>query len=384
MTYNEPIRIAIAGLGNCGSSLCQLVHGVVPAETERYDGVFWPERDPRTTGDRFEIVAAFDVDACKVGVDLSRAIHAPSNCTTIYRVLATSPVIVARGPCLDGLDGALGATVDLSSAPAVDVAAALRTARADVLVNLLPTGALHATEHYAQAAIDAGCGFVNCIPIPIATSAMWRARFARAGLPVLGDDIKSQLGTTAFHQAIIDLVQGKGGRIAKTYQMNIGGNSDFLNMTTESRRAYKNRTKTSAVQTRVRGLKIPDIGPNGFVRELRDNKRAHIFLEARAALGMAISINIDLSVEDSPNAAGVILPAVLACNDAHRRGVAGALPDVSELFFKLPRPVEEPACEARSARPVTRRPAHAPPDPHLAKASAAEPPVNQLAVTVLR
>jgi myo-inositol-1-phosphate synthase len=360
MTQHEPIRIAVIGMGNCGSSLCQLVHGKTPSEVDRFEGVFWPLRDPRATGERFEIVAAFDVDATKVGVDLSRAIRSPSNCTTIYRELAPSPVVVARGPCLDGLDGALGATVEVSGAPAVDVAAALRASRADVAVNMLPTGSLRATELYAQAAIDAGCGFVNCIPIPIATSPAWQARFARAGLPVLGDDMKSQLGTTAFHQAIIDLIQQKGGRIAKTYQMNIGGNSDFLNMTTESRRAYKNRTKTSAVQSRVRGLKIPDIGPNGFVPELRDNKRAHVFVEATAALGMKISLNFDLSVEDSPNAAGVILPAVLACHDARRRGVAGALPEVSELFFKLPLPEEVYARGAASPAPtVAAQPATA-------------------------
>lgn len=334
----ETIRVAVAGVGNCASSVMQLVYGQLPAGDNRHpwDGVFWPKEDPRDGDVGFDIVAAFDVDITKVGLDLADAIRSGSNCTSQYRSVEPTGVNVQKGPLLDGTDGALQHRITVSEKADVDVVSELRKAKADVLVNLLPTGSLEATEFYADAAIKAGCAFVNCIPIPIATSQKWQEAFALAKLPVLGDDLKSQLGTTSFHQTLVDLIQAKGGRVVKTYQMNIGGNSDFLNMTTDRRRAFKNRTKTSAVQAHVVGLRIPDIGPNGYVAELKDNKRAHIMIEAEAALGMKVALSVDLSVEDSPNAAGVILPAVLAAYRARQSHQYGAIPDLSDNFFKMP------------------------------------------------
>lgn len=341
MGFSETIRIAIVGVGNCASSLVQLIHGQLQdgAIGHPLDGAYWPEEDPRETGVDFKVVAAFDIDETKVGQDLSRAINSPANCTSVYRKVPFQAVSVSKGPRLDGIDGALEGKVRVAPGENVDVVSLLRSSGTHIVVNLLPTGAVAATNYYAQAAIDARCAFVNCIPVPVATSSHWEERFTRAQLPVLGDDLKSQLGTTALHQSLVDLIQTKGGRVTKTYQMNIGGNADFMNMTTESRRAFKNRTKTSAVQARVRDLRIPDIGPNGYVPELRDNKRAHVMIEAVVALGMRVELSVNLSVEDSPNAAGVILPAILSCYRAMCGGEFGSVVERCDRFFKMPRPI---------------------------------------------
>ncbi|MDW3180799.1 inositol-3-phosphate synthase [Roseobacter sp.] len=343
MLQNNAIRVAVVGMGNCGSSLTQLIHGALSTSAnDRYGGVFWANGRPHSNED-FRIVAAFDVDREKVGQDLGDAVEASTNCTPVVWRVPHTGVTVQKGPRLDGIDGPLAESVIEADVPDADVRRVLADTSADIVVNMLPTGAREATEFYADAALEVGCGFVNCIPIPLATNAGWAARFQEAGVPLFGDDVKSQMGTTTVHQTLVDLIQRKGGQITRTYQMNIGGNADFRNMTDAARRAYKNVTKTSAVQSHVEGLDIPDIGPNGFVEPLGDNKRAHVMIGAELALGMQVEINLNLTVTDSPNAAGVILPAVLECARARRRGDAGVLPEVSDNFFKMPvAPVQKP------------------------------------------
>jgi len=341
------VRVAIAGVGNCASSLVQGVEYYKDAdENDFIPGLMHVNFGGYHIRD-LEFVAAFDVHADKVGMDLGRAIFAEPNCTAKFADVPELGVEVQKGPVMDGIGKYLRdvVPVDEGQEP-VDVASALEEARADVLVNYLPVGSAEATRYYAQAALEAGCGFVNCIPEFIASDSSWADRFTRAGLPIAGDDIKSQVGATILHRTLAQLLKDRGVRLEKTYQLNIGGNTDFQNMLQESRLKSKRISKTEAV-TSIMDYEVPTrIGPSDYVPFLNDNKQAFIHLEGRKFGDIPLTIDVRLSVEDSPNSAGVAVDAIRAVKLAMDNGIAGPLEGVSSYFFKHP-PVQHPDTVAR-------------------------------------
>jgi myo-inositol-1-phosphate synthase len=284
-----------------------------------------------------EFVAAFDVDERKVGRDLSEAIFAEPNCTAKFAEVPELGVVVQKAEVLDGLGKYLKQTipVDVMNHP-VNISESLMDAEADVLINYLPVGSAEATRFYAEQAIEAGCGFVNCIPEFIASDPIWAKRFEDAGLPVAGDDIKSQIGATIVHRALAQLMHDRGVKVEKTYQLNIGGNTDFYNMLQESRLTSKRISKTEAVQS-VLPYDVPTrIGPSDYVDFLNDNKIAFIHLEGRKFGDVPMTIDLKLSVEDSPNSAGVAVDTIRATKLALDRGISGALTSISSYCFKHP------------------------------------------------
>ncbi|WP_456473700.1 inositol-3-phosphate synthase [Candidatus Pyrohabitans sp.] len=341
------VRVAIAGVGNCASSLVQGV--------EYYRDVKDEESIPGLMHVNFggyhirdiKFVAAFDVNANKVGRDLSDAIFTEPNCTVKFCDVPELGVEVLKAPVLDGIGKYLRDVVPVSSHQRpVDVAKVLEEVNADVLVNFLPVGSAEATRYFAQAAIDAGCGFVNCIPEFIASDRQWAEKFTRAGLPVAGDDIKSQVGATILHRTLVQLLKDRGVKVEETYQLNIGGNTDFLNMLQESRLKSKRISKTEAV-TSVVDYEIPTrIGPSDYVPFLNDNKQAFIFVKGKKFGDVPVTIQVNLSVEDSPNSAGVAVDAIRATKLALDNGIAGPLEGVSAYFFKHP-PVQYPDVVAK-------------------------------------
>jgi myo-inositol-1-phosphate synthase len=341
------IRVAVAGVGNCASSLVQgvLHHRDGGGVVDRC-GMMHELIGGYRIGD-VGFVAGFDVDARKVGMDLSEAIFSEPNCTSRYvESIPSLGVVVARGILEDGVDGALAEIVPVArQAPEVeteDVASILRQSAAHVLVCYLPTGARRATQAYAGAALAAGVAFVNCNPEPVAADATWRERFRAAGLPLLGDDVKSQIGATSLHRALAGWCEERGVVIDSCYQLNIGGNTDFLNMRDVGRAASKRMTKTISLSGVVPpGAKLT-AGPSDFVPHLEDRKIAYIHIEGRGFLGMPFSMEVRLGVEDSPNSAGVVVDAVRIAKVATERGLAGPLDDVSTYLFKNPgRPVSD-------------------------------------------
>ena len=341
------VRVAIAGVGNCASSLVQGV--------EYYRDVKDDESVPGLMHVNFggyhirdiKFVAAFDVNANKVGRDLSEAIFTEPNCTVKFCDVPELGVEVLKAPVLDGIGKYLRDVVPVSNhQKPVDVAKVLEEVNADVLVNFLPVGSAEATRYFAQAAIDAGCGFVNCIPEFIASDRQWADKFTRAGLPVAGDDIKSQVGATILHRTLLQLLKDRGVKVEETYQLNIGGNTDFLNMLQESRLKSKRISKTEAV-TSVVDYEIPTrIGPSDYVPFLNDNKQAFIFVKGKKFGDVPLTIQVNLSVEDSPNSAGVAVDAIRATKLALDNGIAGPLEGVSAYFFKHP-PVQYPDVVAK-------------------------------------
>jgi myo-inositol-1-phosphate synthase len=331
------IRVALAGIGNCASSLIQGVEYYKNATEEEFvPGLMHVNFGGYHIKD-LEFVAAFDVDANKVGTDLSRAIFAKPNCTAKFAEVPELGVTVQKAPVMDGLGKYLKEVipVDMNQKP-VDVRRALEEAEADILVNYLPVGSAKATRLYAQSAIDAGCAFVNCIPEFIASDPIWAEKFREAGLPVAGDDIKSQVGATILHRTLVQLLKDRGVKVERTYQLNIGGNTDFLNMLQESRLVSKRISKTEAV-TSVVSYDVPTrIGPSDYVDFLQDNKQAFIHLEGRKFGDIPMSIDVRLSVEDSPNSAGVVIDALRATKLALDNGVSGALDGISAYCFKHP------------------------------------------------
>jgi myo-inositol-1-phosphate synthase len=333
------IRLAIAGVGNCANSLIQgLTYYRDALPTDEVPGLMHVELAGYHVRD-IEVVAAFDVDAAKVGIDLGKAIWAGPNNTIKFADVPEVGVKVQRGPTLDGLGRFYREEVEESPVAPVDVAEALREARADVLVSYLPVGSEQAQRHYAQACLDAGVAFVNAIPVFIASDPEWAARFEAAGVPLIGDDIKSQVGATILHRVLTRLFEDRGVAVDRTYQLNFGGNMDFMNMLERERLMSKKISKTQSVTSQVDHAIEPrnvHIGPSDHVPWLDDRKWAYIRLEGRNFGDVPLNVELKLEVWDSPNSAGVIIDAVRCAKVALDRGIGGPLVGPSSYFMKSP------------------------------------------------
>ena len=345
------IRVAIVGVGNCASSLVQGVEYYRDADpSAEVPGLMHVTFGPYHVGD-VNFVAAFDVDDKKVGTDLSDAINASENNTIKICDVPNKGVTVQRGHTLDGLGMYYRDTIVESSAEPVDVVAVLKQARADVLVCYLPVGSEDAAKFYAQCAIDAGCAFVNALPVFIASTPEWAAKFEAAGLPIVGDDIKSQVGATITHRVLAKLFEDRGVKLDRTYQLNVGGNMDFKNMLERSRLESKKVSKTQSVTSQVEhdlGSRNVHIGPSDYIEWLDDRKWAFVRLEGRAFGDVPLSIEYKLEVWDSPNSAGVIIDAVRAAKIAKDRGIGGPILSASSYFMKSP-PVQYSDSQAYQA-----------------------------------
>jgi myo-inositol-1-phosphate synthase len=333
------VRVGIVGVGNCASSFVQgLTHYRDAKANEPVPGLMNVDLGGYHVGD-IEIASAFDVNAGKVGRDVAEAIWAAPNNTHRFSTVERTGVTVHRGPVLDGIGQYLQDDVPISPEPEADVADVLMKSRTDVVVSYLPVGSQKATEWYAAQAIEAGCGFVNCIPVFIASDPAWRQRFNDAGLPIIGDDIKSQVGATILHRMLANLFRERGVRLDRTYQLNVGGNSDFKNMLERSRLTSKKISKTQAVTSQ---LDVPldadnvHVGPSDHVPWLTDRKLAYMRLEGTTFGGVPLSAEVKLEVWDSPNSAGVVIDAVRCAKLALDRGISGALTGPSSYFMKSP------------------------------------------------
>ena len=346
---SHPIRVAIVGVGNCASSLVQGVeyYRNTPADA-RVPGLMHVQFGDYHVSD-LQFVAAFDVDAKKVGFDLSEAISSSENNTIKIADVPPTGVIVQRGNTLDGLGKYYRQMVSESDAAPVDVVAALREAAVDVVVCYLPVGSEDAAKFYAQCAIDAGCAFVNALPVFIAGTEEWAEKFRAAGLPIIGDDIKSQVGATITHRVLAKLFEDRGVLLERTMQLNVGGNMDFMNMLERDRLESKKISKTQAVTSQVDrdlGARNVHIGPSDYVAWLDDRKWAYVRLEGKAFGDVPLNLEYKLEVWDSPNSAGVIIDAVRAVKIAKDRGIAGPLTSASSYFMKSP-PIQFPDDQAR-------------------------------------
>ena len=333
------MRIAVVGVGNCASSLIQGIEFYRKVSSNAaVPGLMHVDLGGYRPGD-IEVVAAFDVNGDKVGLDLADAVQAAPNNTRVFAEVPRSGVTVQRGPTMDGLGLYLRDMIEESSEPPVDVAEALRRSGAEIVVSYLPVGSEQATRWYAEQALDANCGFVNCIPVFIASDPAWRARFEAKGLPMVGDDIKSQLGATILHRMIVGLFRERGIRVDRTYQLNFGGNTDFANMLERSRLESKKLSKTRAVTSQL-GEELPagdvHVGPSDHVPWLTDRKWAHIRVEGTGFGDSPMSCEVKLEVWDSPNSAGVVIDAVRCAKLALDRGIGGALTGPSSYFMKSP------------------------------------------------
>jgi myo-inositol-1-phosphate synthase len=348
------IRVAIAGVGNCASSLVQgltyyhAANGVKPIP-----GLMHSKLGPYYVKD-LTVACAFDVDQRKVGKDVSEAILAKPNCTAVFSNVPVLEAPVYMGPIHDGVAPHMEKYPEdvrfiPSKQKAVDVAKKLKEHEVDVLVSYLPVGSQKATEHYAKACLDAGVAFVNCIPVFIASDPAWGKKFTEKKVPALGDDIKSQVGATIVHRVLTRLFEDRGVQITSTYQLNVGGNTDFLNMLDRSRLASKKVSKTEAVQSQM-AERLGDgnihIGPSDYVPWLKDNKVCFIRIEGKKFGDVPITLEARLSVEDSPNSAGVVIDAIRVAKLALDRGVGGPITSGSSYFFKHP-PVQYTDNEAR-------------------------------------
>ncbi|WP_298338343.1 inositol-3-phosphate synthase [Ferrimicrobium sp.] len=333
------VRVAIAGVGNCASSLIQGVHYYQGANPEdEVPGLMHVQLGDYHVSD-LEFVAAFDVDATKVGVPLSKAIFAGRNNTIKFAEVPESQVMVQRGPTFDGLGKYYRESIEESPLEPVDIVEALRAVQADVLVAYLPVGSEKAQKFYAQACIDAKVAFVNAIPVFIASDPEWAAKFTAAGVPIVGDDIKSQVGATIVHRTLARLFEDRGLVIDRTYQLNVGGNMDFKNMLERERLESKKISKTQSVTSQIdNGIEADDvhIGPSDHVPWLEDRKWAYIRLEGRNFGDVPLNIELKLEVWDSPNSAGVIIDAVRCAKIALDRGEGGPLLGPSAYFMKSP------------------------------------------------
>jgi myo-inositol-1-phosphate synthase len=348
---DRTIRLAIAGVGNCASSLLQGIEyyrDAVPSD--RVPGLMHVELGGYHIRD-IELVAAFDVDANKVGIDVSKAVFAGPNNTIKFSEVPHLGLTVQRGPTFDGFGEYYRQTCEESPAPAVDVAQVLRDTRTDVLVSYLPVGSEQAQKHYAQACLDAGVAFVNAIPVFIASDPEWAAKFEAAGVPIVGDDIKSQVGATIVHRTLARLFEDRGTSIDHTYQLNVGGNMDFMNMLERSRLKSKKISKTQSVVSQIdTGISDHDvhIGPSDHVPWLDDRKLAFIRLEGRNFGDVPLTVELKLEVHDSPNSAGVIIDALRCAKLAKDRGIGGPVTPACQYFMKSP-PVQVHDDDARDA-----------------------------------
>jgi myo-inositol-1-phosphate synthase len=333
------VRVAIVGVGNCAASLVQGVHYYRDADpANKVPGLMHVRFGDYHVRD-IEFVAAFDVDAKKVGSDLSEAIGASENNTIKIADVPPLGVTVQRGHTLDGLGRFYRETIEESDEQPVDVARALRDASVDVLVSYLPVGSEEADRFYAQAAIDAGVAFVNALPVFIASDPEWAEKFRAAGVPIVGDDIKSQVGATITHRVLAKLFEDRGVQLDRTMQLNVGGNMDFLNMKELERLESKKVSKTQAVTSQVDrdlGKRNVHIGPSDYVAWLDDRKWAYVRLEGRAFGDVPLNLEYKLEVWDSPNSAGIIIDAVRAAKIALDRGIGGPILSASSYFMKSP------------------------------------------------
>ena len=339
-----PIQIAIAGVGNCASSLLQGLEYYRHADSTETAGLVHPILGGYSIAD-IRPVAAFDIDRRKVGRPLREAIFARPNCTTVFqRDLPDYGVTVQMGPVLDGVAPHMADYPDdkafrVADAPAVDVAQVLRESGAQVLVCYMPVGSEQAVQHYARACLEAGVAMVNCVPVFIASHPEWAREFHQRGLPVVGDDIKSQLGATIVHRILARLMCDRGVKLDRTYQLNTGGNTDFLNMLSQARLRSKRISKTESVQSQLDTPLPPGdihIGPSDFVPWQNDNKVCFMRLEYRGFGDVPMHIELRLSVEDSPNSAGMAVDAIRCAKMALERGIGGPLREISAFTMKHP------------------------------------------------
>ncbi len=331
------INVAIAGVGNCASAVVQGVEYYKEAsDTEPVPGLFHVSFGGYRPSD-IKFVAAFDIDSRKVGKDLSEAIFAKPNNTRIFARPPKMGVKVMRGPVKDGLGRYLKPVIKVDgNKDGVDVAEVLRQSKAEVLLNYLPVGSEEATRWYAEQALKARCAFVNCIPVFIASSEIWQEKFRSAGLPVAGDDVMSQLGATVLHKALAKLLVDRGVRLDESYQLNIGGDTDFLNMLEEQRLRSKRISKTSAVQAMV-PYDVPlRIGPSDYVGFLANKKICYIRLRGRYFGDSPASVDVKLDIWDAPNSGGVIIDVIRAAKLALDRKISGPLISISSYAFKHP------------------------------------------------
>jgi myo-inositol-1-phosphate synthase len=335
----KTVRVAVIGVGNCASSLVQGVHFYKDAKAdEAIPGLMHVDLGGYHVGD-IEFSAAFDIDQAKVGRDLSEAIFAEPNNTYKFTDVPPLGVPVHRGMTHDGLGRYLKEKIVKSPGSTDDIAGILRSTGTDVVVSYLPVGSEMATKWYVEQVIEAGCAFVNCIPVFIASQDYWRTRFAERGLPVIGDDIKSQVGATITHRMLVNLFRERGVRLDRTYQLNFGGNTDFLNMLERERLESKKISKTNAVTSQL-DAPLPNdmahVGPSDYVPWLGDRKWCYIRLEGTTFGNVPLNCELKLEVWDSPNSAGVVIDAVRCAKLALDRGIGGALIGPSSYFMKTP------------------------------------------------
>jgi myo-inositol-1-phosphate synthase len=346
------IRVAIVGVGNCASSLIQGVEYYKDADPSGFVPGLMHVQFGEYHVNAVQFVAAFDVDGKKVGLDLSEAINASENNTLKFCDVPPTGITVQRGHTLDGLGKYYRETIVESDEQPVDVVAALKAAQVDIVVCYLPVGSEDAAKFYAQCAIDAGCGFVNALPVFIAGTPEWAQKFVDAGLPIVGDDIKSQVGATITHRVMAKLFEDRGVILDRTYQLNVGGNMDFKNMLErdrlESKKISKTQSVTSQVASHDMGARNVHIGPSDYIAWLDDRKWAFVRLEGRAFGDAPLNLEYKLEVWDSPNSAGVIIDAVRAAKIAMDRGIGGPILSASSYFMKSP-PVQYNDSEAKQA-----------------------------------
>ena len=345
------IKVAMIGVGNCASSLVQGVHKYGDASNDgAIPGLMHPVLGEYGIGD-INFVAAFDVDANKVGLDLSEAIFAQPNNTIKFQEVPHLGVAVQRGMTHDGIGKYMSQVISKASGPTDDVARILQDREVDVVVSYLPVGSEEATKWYVEQILAAGCGFVNCIPAFIASGEgnYWQRRFKDAGAPIIGDDIKSQLGATITHRVLTRLFADRGVRLDRSYQLNFGGNSDFLNMLEQERLISKKISKTNSVTSQLDYSLDGDnihVGPSDHVPWLSDRKWCYIRMEGTSFGDVPVNLELKLEVWDSPNSAGVVIDAIRCCKIAKDRGMAGPIIGPSSYFMKSP-PVQYTDEEAR-------------------------------------
>ena len=336
---SQKLRVGIVGVGNCASSFVQGLsyYGEAKAN-EPVPGLMNVALGGYHVGD-IEIASAFDISADKVGLDVAEAVFAQPNNTQKFSAVPQTGVTVRRGKTLDGLGKYLREEIPEADGPEANVAEILDRSRTDVLVSYLPVGSQQATEYYAEQALEAGCAFVNCIPVFIASDPKWRRRFETRRVPIVGDDIKSQVGATIVHRVLTNLFRERGVRLDRTYQLNFGGNTDFQNMLERERLESKKISKTQAVTSQLdMPLAAEDVhvGPSDFVPWLTDRKFAYIRMEGTTFGGVPLNVELKLEVWDSPNSAGIVIDAVRCAKLARDRGIGGALIGPSSYFMKSP------------------------------------------------
>ncbi|MEM3400002.1 MAG: inositol-3-phosphate synthase [Candidatus Micrarchaeia archaeon] len=335
------IKIAIAGIGNCASSLIQGInyYRKIDGNSPPTPGIMHNVLGGYRIGD-IEVVAAFDIDKRKVGKDVADAIFTPPNCTVKFSDVEKTGVVVMKGPVLDGVAETTKDEfkVDSSQSPC-NVGEVLKKAGAEILINYLPVGSEKATRYYAEECIKAGCAFINAMPVFIVSDSGWAKKFEENGLPAIGDDVKSQVGATILHRTLAKLFVDRGVMLERTYQLNVGGNTDFLNMMERGRLVSKKISKTEAVQSQLPTRLVDSsihIGPSDYVKWLGDKKIAFIRLEGRKFGNVPITVEVRLEVEDSPNSAGIMVDAIRCCKIALDRNIGGSLISASAYFMKHP------------------------------------------------